>query len=62
MIVEAEEKQSKIPHVFFGDVHEASVPKIGADIDDSDDDDDSEAETDPAVVALLGFDPAEEES
>lgn len=61
MIVEAEEKQSKIPRVFFGEVREPTVPKVAADVDDSDDDADDEGPTDPDVIAMLGFDPADEE-
>jgi hypothetical protein len=61
LIIEAEEKQSKIPHVFFGEVHEPAVPKVTDDVDDSADDDDDEGPTDLGVIAMLGFDPADEE-
>jgi hypothetical protein len=62
LIVEAEEKQIKIPHVFFGDVHEVAVPAVASNVDDSDEDNDAEVETDPAVVDMLGFDPAVEDA
>ena len=49
-----------VPRVFFGDVHDIEIPKVEDSIDDSEEDDDADAETDPAVIAMLGFDPIEE--
>lgn len=50
-----------IPHVYFEEPSETKIPAVPEGEDDSDDDDDEERETDPAVVAMLGFDPAEDD-
>ena len=60
MIMDRDPQENELPVVMFGDA-DAPLPdwREHDDDDDEQDDDEELTETDPSVVAMLGFDPLE---